>query len=158
MRSIAAIAFGLTVAALRRPMAAFKLIPAMAAALVLASCAREASKPPAPASPQTLVGTSKQHLLACAGQPAVDYEQAGREYMTYRRKLTVGEGYLQGGPTVPVIGTLSMGSKGNEILCEASFVLKAGVVEALAFRSDPQQETKTTATLCTPLVAPCLQP
>lgn len=157
MRSIAAIAFGSTVAAPRRPTAAFKLIPAMAAALVLASCAREAPKPPAP-SPQTLVGTSKQHLLACAGQPAVDYEQAGLEYVTYRRKLMVGVGYLQGAPELPVIGTPSMGSKGNEILCEASIVLKGGVVEALAFRSDPQQESQTTTTMCTPLVAPCLQP
>jgi len=157
MRSIAAIAFGLTVAALRRPTAAFELIPAMAAALVFAGCAREAPKP-APPSPQTLVGTSKQHLLGCAGQPAVDYEQAGLEYVSYRRTVTVGVGYLQGAPTIPLIGTPSMGSKGNEILCEASFVLKGGVVAALAFRSDPPQETQTTTKMCTPLVAPCLQP
>ncbi len=157
MRSIAAIAFGWAVAALRRPMAAFKLIPAMGAALVLASCAREAPKPVAP-PPQTLVGTSKQHLLACAGPPTVDYEQAGLEYMTYRVKMTVGVGYLQSAPTIPVLGSVGMGSKGNEILCEASVVLKGGVVEALAFRSDPPQETQTTTKMCTPLVAPCLQP
>ncbi len=140
MRSIAAIAFGL-----------------IAAVLVLASCAGEAPKSAAP-SGQKLVGTSKQRLLACAGQPAVDYEQAGLEYMTYRVKMTVGEGYLQSTPTIPVVGSLAMGGKGNEIRCEASIVLKGGVVEALAFRSDPAQDSQTTTTMCTPIVAPCLQP
>ncbi len=140
MQSIAAIAFGL-----------------IAAVLVLANCAGEAPKPAAP-SGQKLVGTSKQRLLACAGQPAVDYEQAGLEYMTYRVKMTVGEGYLQSTPTIPVVGSLAMGGKGNEILCEASIVLKGGVVEALAFRSDPAQDSRTTTAMCTPIVAPCLQP
>lgn len=129
----------------------------LTAALALIACAREQPKPALP-SAQTLVGTPKERLLACAGAPAGDYMQAGHEYMTYRAKITVDEGYLQSVPAIPVVGSVAMGGKGNQIACEAHIVLKGGTVTALALQSDPAQERQTTDMLCAPIVARCLAP
>jgi hypothetical protein len=141
----------------RLPAAAARPTLLLTAALVLFACAHEAPKPAMP-SAQTLVGTPKQQLLGCAGPPAGDYSEAGLEYMTYRAKTTVNVGYLQSVPTIPVVGSLSMGGKGNEIACEAHFVLKDGTVTALALQSDPAQDRQTTDMLCAPIVARCLSP
>ena len=129
----------------------------LAAALALIACVREQPKPALP-SAQTLVGTPKERLLACAGPPAGDYMQAGLEYMTYRAKITVDEGYLQSVPAIPLVGSVGMGGKGNQIACEAHIVLKGGTVAALTLQSDPAQERQTTDMLCAPIVARCLAP
>jgi hypothetical protein len=136
---------------------ATRLTLLLTAALALCACAHEEPKPALP-SVQTLVGTPKQHLLACAGPPAGDYTEAGLEYMTYRAKITVNEGYLQSLPTIPVVGSVGMGGKGNAIACEARIVLKDGTATALVFQSDPAQERQTTDMLCAPIVARCLSP
>ena len=126
------------------------------AALGLADCSREAQKPPP--QPQSLIGLSKERLLTCAGQPAADYQQAGLEYMTYRTKTKVGEGYLQSLPRIPVVGSLGMGGPGYEITCEARIVLKEGTMIALTLAADPVEDAETTRALCQPMLGPCFPP
>ena len=132
---------------------------ALTGALALAACGHEAPKPkPVLGAEQRLIGTPKERLLACAGKPAADYAQAGREYMTYGTNVTVDRGYLQSTPHIPVVGSLAMGGKGNEIRCEVRLVLKDGAVDALIFHSEPPQSTQATDAMCMPLVANCLKP
>lgn len=133
---------------------------ALALLLALGGCARETPAPKPPPAPfeETLVGYDKSRLLACAGAAASSYQSGGLEYLTYRSARTTGEGYLQSVPEIPVIGSLATGGKGHEIGCEATFVLKAGVVEALAFRTEPPQEPKAAAATCAPIVERCVPP
>ncbi len=132
----------------------------LAIALALAGCGRESvtTATPPPANEQNLVGTPKARLLACAGSPAIAYQQAGLEYLGFRAKTTIGGGYLQDAPDLPLVGSPAIGSKGTEVLCQASVVLKGGVVDAVTLRSDPPQDRKTTETLCLPMLARCLSP
>ena len=132
------------------------VLAALALAPALAGCGREAAKPLAMGEEQHLIGTPKERLLACAGKPGTDYEQAGREYLAYDTNATIDRGYLQSTPRIPVVGSLSMGGKGNVIRCEVRVVLKAGVVEALDFHTEPNQPAEATSAMCMPLVAHCL--
>ena len=131
--------------------------PLLSAVLTLSACSHEVPQSPPP-STQSLVGMSKERLLACAGTPAVDYQEAGLEYLTYRTKSTVGEGYLQSTPRIPVIGSLGMGGQGYEIVCQARVALKGGAVAAVTLETEPVQESETTKSLCRPILAPCLSP
>lgn len=125
-----------------------------ALSLSLAACAPPPGEAPTSAA-TALVGKSKAALLACAGTPAAAYDAAGVEYLSYRTRHTVGVGYLQSVPRIPVIGSLSMGGKGSQVTCEATFVLRNGIVETASFRADPQQDSQMTALLCRPIIQSC---
>lgn len=127
----------------------------LALTLCLVACSQEASRR-SPEPETTLIGMSKSKLLACAGAPAADSTSAGREYLTYSTEKTVGTGYLQSVPRIPLIGSLGMGGKGTPLACEATIVLKNDTIEAVGFRADPTQDSKTTAELCKPIVQACL--
>jgi len=126
-------------------------------ALSIAACSNEPEKKP-PDPQFAVMGYSKAQLIACAGNPATDTGAGGLEYLVYHTEIVANEGYLQGIPRIPVIGSLATGSKGDKFACEATFILKGGLVTASSLRIDPPQDSKTASQICAPVVARCASP
>jgi hypothetical protein len=126
------------------------LIPALA----IGACSSEPSKKP-PDPQFAVIGYTKAKLIACAGNPVTRTEAGGLEYLVYHAEIVQNEGYFQGVPRIPGVGSLATGSKGDKFACEATFALRDGSVTAATFRIDPPQDSKTASAICAPIVAHC---
>lgn len=126
----------------------------MVLALAISTCSSEPEKKP-PDPQFAVIGYSKAKLIACAGNPATETKAAGLEYLVYHSAIVENEGYFQDVPRIPVVGSLATGSKGDKFACEATFVLRDGVVTASTLRVDPPQDNKNASRICAPIVAHC---
>src|SRR5262245_18376443 len=110
---------------------------------------------PTGARPQTqLLGMPKKDLLSCAGTPHSQDRVQEWEYLTY-----IGGGDGNGDTAaVPSSPNTAMGaSSGNQPYCEATFLLKDGVVQRVNY----QRRTKAVATKgepCAFIVENCIRP
>ena len=123
------------------------------ALLCLGAC--ETPVPPATPLEVSLAGMSQAKLTQCAGQPASSVLAGGLDYLTYSRSEVLDAGLLQN-TNVPLVGSLAIGTKGVQVTCEATVILKAGKVDAVGLRTYPQQDEPLTARLCKPIFSRCL--
>ncbi|HUC62632.1 MAG TPA: hypothetical protein VMF53_11825 [Alphaproteobacteria bacterium] len=123
------------------------------ALLCLGAC--EKSGPPPTPLEVSLVGMSQAKLTQCAGQPASSVPADGLDYLTYSRSEVLDAGLLQNA-NVPLVGSLAIGTKGVQVTCEATVILKAGKVEALGLRTYPQQGETLAVRICKPIFSRCL--
>ena len=116
----------------------------------LGACA----SPPGARSQTQLLGMSKKALLSCAGTPLSQERVQDWEYLTYIGGGD-GNGDTSAVPTSP--NTAMDPSSGNQPHCEATFLVKDGVVQRVDYQTRTRGVT-TKGEPCAFIVANCVKP
>lgn len=114
----------------------------LGAVLMVASCAALDRAQLAERARSELIGVTKDHLLACAGAPDKHLTSGDSEYLTY---------------SIHTEQRTVDGTGGGSRFCEATFILKNGLVEAVTYRGKTGG-LATKGEQCGYIVQNCLNP